>query len=298
MFENVFDLSPLIDVADWRVASYLVLAAVILLFAKILNQIFAGYSLNNQLTKQDNKAVAVSFAGFLFALYIVIHGILTTPANIHLLRSGGSPWLLDLASTTVWSTIACTLLLLARVINDKVIFPKFSNKKELITDQNIGMGATQAGSYIATALVIRAVLGDGGSVSFLPEVGTVILWFVTTQLLLLVFCFAYQKCTSFDLHKEIERDNPAAGVAVGGNLIAFGLLLEFFVQRYDSLAALVIWGIAIAILLIITRMIVDKLLLSGSRLDEEIRKDQNWGAALIEVSTAIGVSLLIQGAFF
>ena len=114
----------------------------------------------------------------------------------------------------------------------------------------------------------------------------------------MVFCFAYQKCTNFDLHKEIERDNPAAGVAVGGNLIAFGLLLEFFVQRYDSLAALVIWGIAIAILLIITRMIVDKLLLSGSRLDEEIRKDQNWGAALIEVSTAIGVSLLIQGAFF
>ncbi len=58
------------------------------------------------------------------------------------------------------------------------------------------------------------------------------------------------------------------------------------------------WGIAAAVLLMIVRRIVDKILLPGTQLDNEIRKDQNWGAALIEVASAIGISLLIQGAFF
>lgn len=298
MFENVFDFSPLSDLADWRVAVYLIVAAAILWIAKAINQACAGYSLNDQLTKHDNKAVAVSFAGFLFSLCLVIHGILTAPASLKVLEADENAWLVDLGSTAAWAGIACVLLLISRVFNDKVLFPKFSNKKELVTDKNIGMGAAQAGSYIATALVIRAVLGDEESGSFAAELGAAVVWFVITQALLFVFCFIYQKCTRFDLHAEIERDNAAAGVALGGSLIAFGLLLEFFVKRYDSIGALVVWGIVAAVLLMIVRFVVDKILLSGAHLDDEIRNDQNWGAALIEVSTAVGVALLIQGAFF
>jgi len=298
MFENAFDFSPLSDLADWRVAVYLIVAAAILWIAKAVNQACAGYSLNDQLTKHDNKAVAVSFAGFLLSLCLVIHGILTAPASLKVLEADENAWLVDLGSTAAWAGIACVLLLISRVINDKILFPKFSNKKELVTDKNIGMGAAQAGSYIATALVIRAVLGGEESGSFISELGAAVVWFIVTQILLFVFCFIYQKSTSFDLHAEIERDNAAAGVALGGSLIAFGLLLEFFIRRYDGLGALVVWGIAAAALLMITRMVVDKLLLSGAKLDDEIRKDQNWGAALIEVSTAVGVALLIKGAFF
>ncbi|MBK1855124.1 DUF350 domain-containing protein [Verrucomicrobiaceae bacterium 5K15] len=298
MFDNAFDFSPLSDLADWRVAVYLIVAAVILWLAKLVNQACAGYSLNDQLTKEDNKAVAVSFAGFLLSLCLVIHGILTAPASLKVLEADENAWLLDLGSTAVWSGIACILLLVSRVFNDKVLFPKFSNKKELVTDRNIGMGAAQAGSYIATALVIRAVLGDEESGTFVAELGAALVWFAITQALLFVFCFIYQKCTRFDLHAEIERDNAAAGVALGGSLVAFGLLLGFFVKSYDSLIALAIWGVVSAFLLIITRVVMDKLLLSGAHLDDEIHQDQNWGAALIEVSTAVGVSLLIQGAFF
>ena len=298
MFEHAFDLPPLTELADWRVAIYLLVAAAILWLAKLANQACAGYSIKEQLTERDNKAVAVSFAGFLLALCLVIHGILTAPVSINLIERSDDIWLSDLGNTAIWSAIACSMLLIARLVNDKIIFPKFSNKKELVTDRNVGMGAAQAGSYIATALVIRAVLGDEESGSFFGELGGAVLWFILSQVLLLAFCFIYQKCTRFDLHAELERDNAAAGVALGGNLIAFGLLLEFFLTRYDSLLALAIWGIAAAVLLMIVRRIVDKLLLPGTQLDNEIRKDQNWGAALIEVASAIGISLLIQGAFF
>ena len=298
MFENALDLSPLSDLADWRAAIYLVLVTVILWLAKLTNQAFAGYSLNDQITKKDNKAVAVSFAGFLLSLCLVIHGILTAPHNIEPLEVGQSTLISELSSTAIWSAIACILLLVSRIFNDKVIFPKFSNKNELVTDKNIGMGAAQAGSYIATALVIRAILSDEDSHSFATELAATIVWFAITQALLFIFCFLYQKSTRFNLHAEIERDNAAAGVALGGNLIAFGLLLEFFVKSYDSLVALAIWGIAATFLLIIIRFILDKVLLTGGQLDQEIRQDQNWGAALIEVSMAVGVSLLIQGTLF
>jgi hypothetical protein len=49
--------------------------------------------------------------------------------------------------------------------------------------------------------------------------------------------------------------------------------------------------------LLASRYIVDKLMLPGALLDEEISIDQNWGAALLEGSIAVGIALLMVPAF-
>jgi len=291
MFDQLFDLFPLQELLDWKALTYIILGAVLLTIFKSINCLFSGYDLNIELTQKDNKAIAVSFSGFILAILIVIYGILSSSSGFD------STWTNDLLSTTIWSVIGCIYLLSARIVNDKLILPKFSNTKELAEDRNIGVGAVQAGSYIATALIIKATLTGPDALSLGQEITLTLIWFVITQALLIGFTYAYQMITKYDLHEELRNDNAAAGVALGGNLIAFSLLLAFYIGSYDSILGLIIWSIISIILLFAVRIIVDKTLLPKQNLDKEIANDHNWGAGTIEAVTAIGAALIISGSF-
>lgn len=297
MFDQLFDLSLLKELFDWKSASYVLLAGVLLTVFKYVNGLFSGYQLNKELTEHDNKAVALSLSGFLFALFIIIHGVLTEPGNWAPIDNDYSTWLIDLRDTAIWSTVGCIYLLLARVINDKLILPKFSNRKELIQDRNVGVGIVQAGSYITTALIIRATLNGPDIFTLGEELLLTLIWFTITQILLIAFTFLYQLSTKYDLHEELRNDNPATGVAFAGNMIAIGILLAFYIRTYDSIVGLFIWAAISTLLLCLVRIIVDKALLPNQKLDQEIAKDRNWGAGTIEAITAIGSALIISGSF-
>jgi len=283
---------------DWRALLYLVIVMVLLLIGKKVNQCLAGYNLDHELTEKDNKAVAVSFAGYVFALCLVFHGVLISPSGLNVYETGWLGWINDLINTFLWCGIGMVLLLLSRVVNDRFILPKFSNKKELIQDENVGLGAVQAGSYIATALVIRASLSGDEVGNFGEELLLSLVLFVVSQILLILCSFVYQWGTTFDIHAELESDNPAAGAALGGNLVGFGILLAFYVRSDVGLLGLFLWGCVSAIVLAVARKLVDWLMLPYAKVDEEISVDRNWGAGLIEAVVAIGVALVLVGAFW
>lgn len=292
MFENIFDLSPLEHFNDTSIPLYLILTFAILWVAKKANQALAGYSLRTQLTEEDNKAVATSFAGFVFALCIIISGVLLSPSDAY----SDSPWWQDLVNTLIWSTTGVAFLLIARSINDLLMFPQFCNKKELVEDRNVGLGAAEAGSFIATALIIKAVSTGESNFAIGSEIGLTAIWFIITQLLLIGFSYAYQKLSRFNLRSELENDNAAAGVAFGGALVAFAWLLSYLIQHSDSIATLLIGGAASTLLLCFIRFAIDRLLIPGSKLNDEICRDRNWGAALIETATTLGAAFILTGS--
>lgn len=298
MNADLIELRGFLDLMNWRALLYLIVAIGLLVLGKAFNQRLAGYALDDQLTEKDNKAVAVSFGGYVLALCLVFHGILVSPAGLNVYESGWFSWGSDLLNTFVWCGVGMSMLLVSRVVNDKLLLPKFSNKKELVDDRNVGLGAVQAGSYIATALLIRASLSGEVGGTFVEELMLSLVFFVIGQILLLLFSFVYQWTTSFDIHAELESDNPAAGVSLGGNLIGFGILLAFYVQADNSLLGLLLWGVIAAFVLAATRKLVDWLILPYSKVDEEISRDRNWGAGVIEAVVAIGVSLVLAGAFW
>ncbi len=80
-------------------------------------------------------------------------------------------------------------------------------------------------------------------------------------------------------------------------LVAVGVFLSSYIEKNDDLLGLVIWFIIGTALLLVSRFIVDKILLPGSALDDEIKKDQNWGASLIEGAVAIILALILTAAF-
>jgi uncharacterized membrane protein YjfL (UPF0719 family) len=103
--------------------------------------------------------------------------------------------------------------------------------------------------------------------------------------------------TRYDLHDEIENDNPAAGLAAGMNLVAIGLLISSYIQAHDSIVGLLAFSAFALFFLLVSRYLVDKWMLPGSLLDEEIKQDRNWGAALIEGTSALTLAFALIACF-
>lgn len=297
MKETLLNLEDLFAVFDPIALVYLLVAIVILGIAKVLNDMTISYNLGEQLTKKDNRAVSVSFAGYMISVSLIIAAIMASPSTI---ESAASRWgfvLKDVGNTALWSAIGIVLLLVSRVINDRVLLPSFSNKKEIETDQNVGVGAVQASTYVATALILGGSLYGDDSVGFWASLGLAVAYFVISQIAFLAFGLVYEKLTSYQLHKELEADNVAAGVAFGGNLVALGILISKYLYAYDSLVGLLAWTVVGGLMLMVSRVVVDKVFLPGELLDDEIEKDRNWGAALIESVVAIGLAWVISATF-
>ncbi len=267
---------------------YLLVAFIMLWFGKLINDLLTSYSIDNELTHKDNKALALSYTGYLVGQGIIILGIFLGPDEDSLL--------IDIGMIVIWSFIGIVLLNLSRVVNDKLIFSKFDNKKEIIEDRNVGTGAVQFGSYIGTAFLIKAIIA-GESEGIVQDVIGTIIFFIIGQLGFILFTILYQKITKYDLHDEIEKDNVAAGVSFGATLIAIGIIMSHSIEQTNSILSFFVWFVNGVVLIVLSRIIVDKVILPKHKLDNEICQDRNWGVALIEGGTAIIVALLLNASF-
>ncbi len=302
-FRAYIAVDKIFDYISWEAIVYLIAVFIVLWIGKKLNDWTTPYSIDTQLTTQDNKALAVSFSGYMLGIAVIIVGVLTEETSIftqvpedltfaqRLVIVG-----YELLDTVVWSIIGIGLLIISRVINDKLILSRFDNIKEIIEDKNIGTGAVQFGTYIGTAFIIKAVI-FGEESQWLSNLISTAVFFVLAQLAFVLFGIFYQKITSYDIHSEIERDNAAAGVAFGLNLAAIGIILSSAIEKTDSLVIFAIWFVEGAILLLISRILVDRIILPGEKLSREIQSDSNWGAALIEGSAAIIIAFLLNASF-
>ncbi len=264
--------------------SMFILFIIVFFIAKLINDFLTPYDIDEQLTSKDNFALSISLAGYFLAILIIYIGSLI----------GESKGLIeDVLSVGGYSLFGIALLNISRFINDKIILRTFSNVKEIIEDKNCGVGAVQAGSYIATGLIIAgSIHGEGGG----PL--TALAFFGLGQIFLLIFSLIYNLITPFNLHKELESDNAAAGVAFGGTLIALGILLLTalsgkFVGWKENLISFAIYGLIGFIVLPICRFLFDKILIPKSSLNHEIKDDRNIGAAVLEMVIAISFSCLI-----
>jgi uncharacterized membrane protein YjfL (UPF0719 family) len=284
---------PLIDLFLSSSALYFVLALILVFLARRLKSLASKVDLDAELTTRDNKALALETAGYFLAVMIVIGSTFrSSPAPEDM------PIWTDLASSALWSVIAMLLLLLSSKINDRLLLRRFDNRKEILDDHNVGTGAVVAGTYIGTALIISASLQGTTGGGFWIELLDTLVFFTVGQLAFILLGALYQMASGYDIHKEIENDSAAAGIAFGMNLLAMGLILSAEIANSDSLVALVAWAVAGVLLLLFGRVLVDRFLLPGSPLDHEIAKDRNWGAALIEGGVALGLAFIINASFF
>ena len=209
---------------------------IILALAKFAKDLVTRhYRVDEEITTKSNLAVALRLSGYLIAVILILLGVLYQP-----LTGGGWASSADLDAAGfgfdralgeevlrvfLYALGGIVALNLVRVLFDRLILYKFRLEKEVVEDRNAGAGAAEFGMYVATGLLIAgAVAGDtlGGGEG---KAALVALAFFGMGLVLLVaFALFYEFTTSFNIHDEIERDNVAVGVALGGNLVAIGLV--------------------------------------------------------------------------
>ena len=296
LISNALNVSEIPDLFDPHALIYLATMLGIFVLGKWVYDLLTPYKLNEQLVEVDNRAVAVSFAGYLLGLGIILEGVVSQEAANVATGSARRDLLLDVGDTLLWGVIGIVLLQLARLINDRLLLNTFSNTKELIEDQNVGTGAVEFGSFVGSALIIRVLL-MGEDHGILVSIVETLVYFLAAQAIFVLFGKIYQWVTRYDVHKEIERDNAAAGISLGLSLIAVSLLVSSYLSRYDSLPGLAVWFLVGTTLLLGCRYLVDKFLLPGRLLDDEVGTDQNWGAALIEGGSAIALAAMIGASF-
>jgi len=265
-------------------ASLILLFMFIVLLSKMVNDFLTPYKVDDELTHKDNVALSTSIGGYFCATTIIYIGALLGPSQ---------GILVDLLFVGGYAIFGIILLNISRFINDKLILYKFSNVKEIIEDRNVGTGAVQFGSYIASGMIIAgAIHGEGGGAH------TALAFFALGQMALIAFTWIYNRITPFDIHEEIEKDNVAAGIAFGGTLVAVGIILmkgasgSFISWKYNlSLFGMDV--VLVFILLPVVRIFFDKVIIPGAALNHEIQSDQNLGAGLLEMIMAISFSIIL-----
>ncbi len=248
-----------------------------------------SYRVKEELVEKDNTALSVAIMGYFFGLVMAIGGVISGPS--HGLE-------LDLIDVLIYGPLSIVLMNLSRIINDRLILHQFSIRDEIIRDQNSGTGAVVCASYIATGLVIfGAVSGELGGL------GTTLAFWVLGQAALVLAGIVYNWATPYDLHKEIERDNAAAGVAFAGALVGIGIVVRHavagdFISWTTSLQGFALEVVIGLVLLLLVRVATDKILLPGLNLSAEISDPEkpHLGAGFIEAFSYVGASLLIVWA--
>ena len=263
------------------------LSLLLIWVSKKLFDLFTSYSLQYQLVKADNKAIALTFVGYLGGVIIVLEAALE--AHFETL-------LANLIEVTIWGIIGILLLNIAGKMNDRFLLRRFNNLEELLNRENIGVGIAMAGSYVGSAMIIRSVI-IGEPIGWLYEISLTLFYFILGQFSFYLFTLLYQKVTQYDFHQEIQEGNAAAGVSFAFNLVAIGILVSIPIRTSYSLVLFAAWFILGSTIMAMFRFVVDRIIIPLEKLDEEIHKDKNWGVAFLEGCFAIAAVIVLQTIF-
>lgn len=277
---------------------YIFLWMILLAVAKVVKDILTPYKIDVQLTEKDNPALGLSMTGYFAAVTIIFLGAVIGGSDATDAASALKSMGIDLG----YAILGIIMLNIGRVIVDKLVLSQFSTVKEIIEDRNVGTGAVEFGSYVATALIISGSLhGEVKAESMLFTGGgllTFLAFFLAGQATLVLFAKFYQLITKYDIYDEIEKDNVAAGVAFGANLIAIGIILlkatsGDFTGWGENFAEYGMYAGAGFVALSIIRKVTDVVLLPKSTIAHEIAVDRNLSAAWIEGIVSISIASLI-----
>ena len=274
---------------------YIGLGLGMLTLAKLFRDLVTPYRIDEQITKQNNLAVSLRLSGYFIGIILVFLGALYQPLlvtsheGLGFNREFGE----DVLEVFLYSLAGIVALNIVRILVNRLVLYKFDIEKEIVEGKNVGTGAVEFGVYVATGLLIGgAASGEGGGAD------TALAFFGLGLGVLILFALFYQFTTPFDVHSEIENNNTAVGIALGGNLIAMGLVIfkavfGNFVGWSEGIAEFLTFAAIGFVLLFVMRLSIDFLLLPMTRISKELAVGRNKGVAFVESAVVISSSLIL-----
>ena len=280
---------------------YVALGIIVLLLAKLARDLTTSHRIDEEVVDRQNLAESLQLSGYLFGVVLVFVGAVYQPTHLVLADLGygfDAQFGWDVLRVFLYSLAGIVALNVVRLVMDRLVLYKFDVGKEIIQDKNAGTGSAEFGISVATGLMIAGAISGSGGGGELAEALTSLAFFAMGLVVLVLFALFYELTTSFDIHDEIEKDNPAVGVAFGGNLIAIGLVMlkalsGDFLGWSQSITEFVVFAIVGFVLLYVLRLLVDLLVLPKVKVAQEMSAGKNVGVAFLESSVVISSSLIL-----
>lgn len=273
----------------WELLTYLVWIPLMLVLARfgyqLLLRIHKGSNINlrEELIEKDNKAVCISFAGYVFAVGLCTYGALSN----HNQDSATNMW-----QSFVWSLIGFVYINVSEFINDRLLHWKINYLDEVVDKANIAVGCVHASVYVSTGIIVRFIIAGDVNEWGWALLSTVILWAVT-QVFFIAVVHLYDLVTpGVDIQNELLEDNRAVGVSVAGGILSFAVLVQSPIAKSESVVALAIWcGIGL-VLMVIFKYLSNTLLIRNVLLVTP-KNLPCWAASLVEAAFMMAFAMAL-----
>jgi len=274
---------------------FILLFAMLVLVRRLFGRTLGGVDTTVELSENDNHAFGISLGGAIAALAVVFAGVASGDIATNLITEG--------LYVLGYGVLGVIMLMCTRWIFDNIVFPQI-DLKQMISQGNIAAGTLDAGNMIATAIIIFGVFAWSTG-DWLSSIGVVVGMYLVTQLLLVLISryrvnlFAKRNEGQF-FRDAINEGNAAlairfAGFQIGtalaistsGNLVVFGS---------DLVLSIVAWAVVAFVLLIgviVLTSLIEKVVLYGISVEQEVDREANYGVAAVEAGAYIGLGLLL-----
>ena len=242
------------------------------------------YGADREIREGRNLAIALRRAGLYLGVAIGMLGALS---------GGGADFRADLVEMGIEGAAMVVFLYVALVWSDRVVVHGARND-ELVREGNVSVGLVELGVSVATGLIAYgSFAGEGGGLV------SAIVFFALGQVALLAMTLVYEQVSPYHVVDGVRNGNVAAGLMLGGTLLAFGFILHAsllgpfrgWAQDVMGFAASAGMGI---VLLLLFQWPVDKLFLPKTTLRDEIETSPNPATVAVAVAVKIALALVIS----
>lgn len=132
--------------------------------------------------------------------------------------------------TAAYFVLGLVVLVLGRRIFDWLT--PYSLNHEVAEKNNVAAGVTEAGYYVALAIVTHAAVAGTPSLgSFYMEMASAVVFFILGLIALAIGRWVLHRTVPFSIDKEVVEDqNVAVGVVEAGFYIALAILIHSVVS--------------------------------------------------------------------
>lgn len=260
---------------------YVALVFAFLFISKKISDALTRFDDDAAIEKDNNTAVSLRRFGLYVGISIALAGVMTDDV------SG-----IDILVFLLDGAIATAIFFIAHFINEVAIVPKVPNN-ELIKAGNVSTGILEAGSFIATGILLNGAFSDTEGGTFYS-----IIFFFIGQALLILAVYLHQKLYRFNVAKCMIQGNLSAGITVAGLLVAYSLILRSsisgeFAGWAESLGWFGISAVTGMAALVIFEKAADLIFLPKTKIADDIC-NENTAAVIIVQAVIISLSLIIS----
>jgi len=275
----------------------LVLAVMAISAFRYLQGVLEGINTTDELSKKDNTAFGIAFAGSALALAMIIAAAVEGTPDPRIVN--------EAINVVIYAAAGIVLLRIGAWVNDRIIFNRFSLKDE-ISNENISAGIVQAANYLSLGIIISTSIKWIETESYEGLV-SVILVFISSQLILLMITrlraqIYLRRHDGKRLQDALKEGNPALAIRYAGHIIAAALgvsasaHLVSYIQVTPWISASTWFLVSIVIVIAITLLasIARRCILIGINTVEEVDDQKNSGVAFIEAQIFISMAIILK----